>query len=664
MKLNFSGLKNSKLQRMISLLLVCVLFAALLPGGPALATDAAQSDDPGEGSGPSIVVVNNTTKVKEWFQIKKQSDFPAAGTYPMLLMYYDDNGDTRILKNTGMAGGSIDLFRDGVNDGSHGTNFKNYANNRLKAEYEAEYPGKLDPMTNIEKAKALDEYGKTKVYYKKAYAEELRSNRCVLYGGVNAMYSSPLSETPAIPYDADYFLTKNAPVNWTMTVTGGTSSNGEHNVKIHAGSRSFVDGEGWLYSDWGREAELELSSSKADEYRVYTAELGTDRRGWTEDGMVQIYWYDSDGYDSGLVHDGRAFGSLESKKDRTYYNYSNFMLFYGREKELSAITYNYTVQDGSIMYADNNMILMDGVNLNIAPGGILCVTGNFYCNGIINNGGTIILNPGATITTLEPPRTNSCQINCYGAKSVNIDFSTGKAEVDNEIDPIEVQKLIEIAQRESDDLQAFIEELAVLDKYEFTDAEGNTQTLTDEEFERFKERQESEKDIKDEQITEYKRQLKEYEERQNSKSNPSGSVSFSKCQGDILIMEGATLDLCTRSESRLNLYGGASCVNNGLIIAPNGINVDNAELINRKTGTVFCGYYFQNAPGVNCASRVVGAGTADATVKGLSLKTGSITALSLGSTYHVKNEGAILAHGTVSGTVGAPNWEGNGYTAK
>lgn len=635
------------MRRILSLLLVCALLLPALTGTTARAVPVDNA--------------YNSVEVWEWTQIKTQADFPAAGVYPLLIEYTDERDQQRYLKSCSIGRDDATIFRDGIYSGNE-SKLKKQADSRAEAEYSA---------LSVEAAAqytSLKDYREKQVYWNKAHAGIASNIDYHLYGGVNAIFSDLLSDAPQLPLEGDSFLTLKLPTKWELNVTGAVK-NGEHIVRIYAGDRELADGEGYFFLDIGcREAELELAArGKGDDYHVYTSELGGDRQKYTEPGTVQIYYDDptTGGWDTGLCWDLEEFGGVEWIKP-TYYDYSNFTIFYGRKKTLSVLDHNHTVENGTIMYANDNTLINDGVVLNIAPGAILSVTGNLLLNGVINNCGTIILNPGATITSLEPERTNSGQINCYGAKSVTIHTEAGTAEIDAEIDPIEVQAQITELRATLPYLEERIAELNAADTYTLDsfDADGNPTklVLTGQELQAYRDKLVGELDNTQARIAELQASLDDYSHRHADVGSDT-TVSFRGCQGDILVMEGATLNLSTRSESRLNLYTGATCVNNGLIVAPNGITVSNSELLNRAGATIFCGYCFSNQPGDRCADAVTDPGTSKAAVRGLGKKGGSICALSLSDNFHVVNKGAILTSGSVSGSITNVNWEGSACNA-
>lgn len=643
------------LRQIISLFLVCVLFIMSMPMQNAKALD--------------INGIDYTITVWEWFQIKEQKDFPAKGTYPMILTYIDQTGTSYILRNESIGCPNAMISRDGV---SHYTRdardkYVSAVYNRAKEEYISKNVEKAREMTEMELASAVTTYMEQQVYYKKIDADVVRALECMIYGGTNTITATSLTETPSVPFSSDNFMTIVPPTNWSMTVCDdpGTSM---HHIKIKAGQKGLYQGKGYWYSDYGRVGEIELSKdSDGHELCCFTSELGGDRARWTQPGTVQLYRYNKGTYDLGLCWDKDRVGGLEYYKESlTNPNYSNFTLYYGKTKTLSVIDQDYTISAGSILYADDNVLLQDGVHLVVAPGGILCVTGSFLCNGVIDNFGTVVINPGATITTMTPSQSNSCQINCYGGKSVSVTKSGGKTEVDKEIDPQAMKDSINALLKEIDALQDQVKDLKEKGSFTYNDETGQAITLAGEEFEAYLQKLEDQVDQRKDAIDQMKEQIEEYEKRSKEQEKKGDTIRFTDCQGDIIIMEGGTLNLCTHSESKLNLNDGATCANNGLILAPNGINIKNAEFLNQKVGTVFSGYYLTNSPGVNCASALIGAGTDNVSlnVKGLSPSGEMNTVLNLNGDYHVRNEGVFVIHGLVSGNFMASSWEGNTYNAK
>lgn len=617
--------KKRNMRRCLALLLACALFTLMLPATGAFAG--------------SVDFNTNTIKVYEWKQIKTQEDFPAAGTYPMLLCYTDQSGVHRFMKHTSIDDSRANIYRDGLTNSNKEAR-RNIADARAAAEYLL-----LDAETRA--SMTLEKYRETLPYWNRAWEYPFRNaDYLIAEEGVNCIYSTPVSECPEIAMTCESFYTTTMPTEWKLVVTGNTSSK-MAKVHIHVGDQE-------LYDDAANvdEAEIELGKigghSDDNTYLVYTRELGGGRAKYTDEGCVQIFYDDPTwlGTDTGLLWDSKKFGGVEGDKDY----YSNFKIFYGVEKTFSVIDKDYVIGNGNTMYANNNLMLLDGVNLTVAPGGILCVTGTFFNNGIIHNCGTVVINPGSKIDSLHPTDAGSGQLNCYGGISAEV-------SVYSSYTPRE--ESAETAGMSTDELEMKVSEMSVY-LYDARKMLENTDpaTVSAEQLA-----------YMEEYIADMEAALAIYEEALEARGIPegyepgrrqTGSTVYKNCQGDLIIMEGGALVLNDQSQSKLNLYEGASCVNNGLIVAPNGITLTDAELINRSRGTIFSGYGFDCAQGGDIGKRVVNPGAGSASLPDLVRRTGSISAFSVNGSYHVNNQGGILVNGSMSGGTGY--FDGNAIT--
>lgn len=655
MKSVFRSTKKWNLRRLIALSLACVLMFTALPGTGARAIEV---DD-----------AFSYIDVLKFEQVTSQKDLAITGSYPLVLCYTDMWGNDYVMTHTSIDDDDSNLYRDGISDGNQ-SSAKNSVSTRLKAQYDALSESERD-------GKTFEQYRDAQPLWKCVNDNVLRTLECIFYGGVDSIDSSKISACPEVCYEANSFLAKDPPTKWTIYLDKSWNENDNcYMARIRPGNREFKDGQGYWYADWGREAELELAShGNGNRYDIRTPDAGGGSKSYIEPGCVQILYDDDGGYDTGICWDGDEMGGIEvhpyaGKNNKTDPHWSNWKMYIGKTHRLSVIDRDYTIQAGAVMYARDNLLLKDGVNLTIAPGGILCVKGTFLCNGVINNCGTIVVDPGSLITSLQPDNSNSGQINCYGAKSVTFTTTAGVSEASEyeytseELEAIIAQKEASLAALTDSraSLQTLYDEWeAAAERPEKITVDGNE--LKPEDFKVLMETLDGKIDTMTANIEEAKVLLAEIiaaEQKTPDSPSASAKLSFKNCQGDIVIMDGAAVVMNTRSECRLNLYSGSTCVNNGLIVAPNGITIDSGEFINRTTGTVFSGYTFANVPGEDIGTRVQDPGTASASVKGLGKNTGSITALARNGQYHVDNQGAFFANGSVTGA--ADHTEGNAFT--
>ena len=475
-------------------------------------------------------LVTSSKQNYEWRLIRKQSDIPAKGEYPMLLCYTDLNGVNWFLTGHKIGDGKNEkreLCRNGISSKKSGMP------NDVKQRYQEwlKATGSTDDF--FSKSTYLAENPEDYILTAQYGCEPLISGHDTYF-----MTAVKMSAYPQIAVGSDRFYTETLPGDWRMVVTGRSQS-GMKKIRIRSGDQYLEDDTGTLgmaQIDW---------EDEGDDYCVYTKDVGGSRADYTLDGSVQIFYYDSwydsfGGNNTGLCWDYGYFGGIEENDDF----YSNFRLYYAIPKDFDVIDRDYTVPAGSVLYAANDLEVLPGVELTIEPGGILSVTGTFLNNGVIHNCGTMILQKGSTVTTMEPKNSDCGQLNCYGSASA-----------------------------------------------------------------------------------------------------PKGIQG--DCQGDLIILEGASLIFCNKADSMLNLLSGSTCVNSGSIVAPYGIGVLGGELINRPDGHVFIGYYFEHASGSNGKLSLHNAGTAQATLSGLSLQPHKKAVLDLRDGCHVRNDGTLLLNGVL-----------------
>ena len=95
-------------------------------------------------------------------------------------------------------------------------------------------------------------------------------------------------------------------------------------------------------------------------------------------------------------------------EDDGSYDYDNglFVLWVGTPVKLATVrnkgtgTADVTVPSGSVQNVDEDMLIEANATLVVEPGAVLSIDANLYNNGTIYNYGTIVVQPGATISTL------------------------------------------------------------------------------------------------------------------------------------------------------------------------------------------------------------------------------------------------------------------------
>jgi len=133
------------------------------------------------------------------------------------------------------------------------------------------------------------------------------------------------------------------------------------------------------------------------------------------------------GYDFFFVHcNSTDFSIIDSLWNlETRPSSQQFKIWLGKPIEYGSITGEQTITQGQVMTVRGAEKNSDGIaggifieantKLTIEPGGLLSVSGNVFCNGTIENYGTIILQEGAHLLPYkEAGTTRRCVINNYG----------------------------------------------------------------------------------------------------------------------------------------------------------------------------------------------------------------------------------------------------------
>lgn len=137
--------------------------------------------------------------------------------------------------------------------------------------------------------------------------------------------------------------------------------------------------------------------------------LADQKLGWMDtwsflfkDGTAKIF-INAEGYDTTFRYQGNKLDS-----HYTWYqdDYDNFYIYQQTEYTATAYRQDVTVGAGKTMDIGSGLWLADGMTLTVEKGAVLNVTGQFLCNGTIrNNGGTVILQPGAKVYAMAKDET-------------------------------------------------------------------------------------------------------------------------------------------------------------------------------------------------------------------------------------------------------------------
>ncbi len=616
-------------KRMGILMLAFLCLLTMLPW------QQARADDP----------VKSATEY-DWHLIATQSDLPKTGVaYPMLLLYEDFGGNYHYLKSLREhTNGNHTLWRDGLDKAqssmppSVSKRFKQWLKDNGYPDYTDSK--NIAPLYDLAYAETLGKFissdRESMCILSHYTTKPIKSGSKVNYIQPDSLSLDEMLATGINP-ELKEFTTKTLVTSWELIVEGGQNKHKEHYIYLKCG-------DNFMFDEPGSPAQLDMRGYDSDDaddymYSIYTSELGGDRYAYTPDGYCQIYWLHSGGTDSGLVWDteGNLVGTIE--KDNPCY--SIFKMYYATERTVSLIDKDYTVPAGSVFYADDNTEIADGVNLFIAPGGVLSVNGVLHNNGTINVMGTMIMNPGSLVTSGLNEFNNTGQINVYNG---DVDIISIVWSLDEENSKL--RELYNKSKAELGEEIAQLEYRMVLLQYQYerhTDMSANP--LSDEEYERVAQEYLSVNE-------EYSRLMKLYTSRfyedpesffkELEKEYDTKELYFTGCEGILVLLEDSVLLLPDKSESILNLYHGATCVNNGVMILPTGINVWGAELVNYEKGHIFLGYSYPTNVATANSFTFKNMGTENAAIVGATTLDDAVLSINLGEYFNI-------THGSLAG---------------
>lgn len=136
--------------------------------------------------------------------------------------------------------------------------------------------------------------------------------------------------------------------------------------------------------------------------------------------------YDDDGYDEYLGANYFSSNEIDiwcenTSHDPGWANMTHFNMYIIEAVPFTCINGNFVFQSGQVFNIAGHTLQKLGSTITIEPGAIVNITGDFYCNGIINNYGTLIVREGASMMSyaLQKDTTNwhgfkCCAINNYG----------------------------------------------------------------------------------------------------------------------------------------------------------------------------------------------------------------------------------------------------------
>ena len=238
------------------------------------------------------------------------------------------------------------------------------------------------------------------------------------------------------PFTGDYkdtmsFVTTDVMTSWEMSITGKEDEDNKDcpQVRFYPNEYCLLTG----YDDFDFPSRV---TAEDDCWTIYTSDKGGKYGKNISAGYVKIFcnvkWDDT-----GFMHTGT---NLLGYCDSTY-NYHTFIMYWGEERNITAITDDYSIAAGEVMNVDDGVMLMDGVTLTVEPGGMLSIEGTFYNNGTIENRGTMILQENACVCTLDAG-SGAGRILCSGAE-ISLKTFADQRIAANRAQISELEKLID-----------------------------------------------------------------------------------------------------------------------------------------------------------------------------------------------------------------------------
>ena len=234
--------------------------------------------------------------------------------------------------------------------------------------------------------------------------------------------------------DTMSFVTTDVMTSWQMWVTGKEDEDNKDCQRVRFYPNQYCLLTGYDDFDFPNKAVGETGSD--DLWTIYTSEKGGKYGDNISEGRVKIFanvkWDDT-----GFMHkDDKLFGYCED-----IWGYDTFIMYWGEERNITAITDDYSIAEGEVMNVDDGVMLMEGVTLTVEPGGMLSIEGTFYNNGTIVNRGTMIMQENACVCSMDAGSAAG-RILCSGAEVSLKAFADQKIKV-NHAQMFRLQALID-----------------------------------------------------------------------------------------------------------------------------------------------------------------------------------------------------------------------------
>ena len=222
----------------------------------------------------------------------------------------------------------------------------------------------------------------------------------------STVYGARTKDSAYIQYGADEFYTQDDCEAWNMWVLG---TGDRHTINFQMQS---YDGTKWI--DESGDTLKFNSYSKRDTFSIsFGAEKGTsDYTGYNEHtkkgySMIMRQCTGSDmEWEFHTDH-------IEADSDSSW-DYDQWIVYINDYTLENAQLDSYTVQSGTTLQLKGDVLLKDGADLQIMPGAVVSVEGNFFNNGNIWNFGTLIIKENATLAYFDPQTSSGGSIYSFG----------------------------------------------------------------------------------------------------------------------------------------------------------------------------------------------------------------------------------------------------------
>ena len=235
------------------------------------------------------------------------------------------------------------------------------------------------------------------------------------------------------------FFTTDVMTSWTMYITGDEDDDNQDAPQVR-----FYPNEYCLLTGWDDFDFPSKETDSHDHWSIHTSDLRGKYGDSISAGKVKIYCnvkYD----DTGFMYKDECLYGLCSNT----YKYDTFIMYWGEERNITAITDDTLIAEGQVMNVDDGVMLMEDKTLVVEPGGVLSIEGTFYNNGTIENRGTVILQENACVCCSPKVNASAGRILCSGSAVSLKDY----ADIRIQQDEAQIEELLDLVGTERDEYE-------------------------------------------------------------------------------------------------------------------------------------------------------------------------------------------------------------------